>query len=76
MFSGPGSHLHKTPSLDQPDLGGVAGGLGLEEAFTPELREKMTKLEKENEILKRRLDSSMAETESPLGTVLASVQCY
>ena len=33
------------------------------EAFTPELREKMARLEKENEILHRRLESDM---EAPL----------
>ena len=54
-------------SFDQPDLGSGVGGLGLEEAFTPELREKMARLEKENEIMRRRLDSSITETESPLG---------
>ena len=42
---------------------------GLNEAYTPELREKMARLEKENEILKRRVDSGVAESvsESPLG---------
>ncbi len=49
---------------DEPDLGGVAGGLGLQEAFTPEMRERMVTLNKENEILKKRLET---ETESPLG---------
>ena len=45
-------------SFEQPDLGHGVSGLGLEEAFTPELREKMARLEKENEIMRRRLDSS------------------
>lgn len=65
MFSEP---AQEQTTLDQPDLGGgvsVGGGLGLNEAFTPELREKMVKLEKENEILKRRLENSGAD--SPLG---------
>ena len=63
MFSEPPLR-HQTPSLDQPDLGDVGG---LHEAFTPELREKMVKLEKENEILRRRLESGSTEVESPLG---------
>ena len=37
-------------SLDLPDLGSA-----LHEVFTPEMREKMVRLEKENEILRRRL---------------------
>ena len=37
-------------SLDNPDFGS-----SLNEAFTPEMREKMVRLEKENEILRRRL---------------------
>ena len=37
-------------SLDNPDLGS-----SLNEVFTPEMREKMVRLEKENEILRRRL---------------------
>ena len=37
-------------SLDNPDLGST-----LNEVFTPEMREKMVRLEKENEILRRRL---------------------
>ena len=49
-----------SPSLDQPDIG---GSFGLMEAFTPELRERMARLEKENEILHRRLESDM---EAPL----------
>ena len=64
MFSQSSRSLEQTSLLDQPDYGGVAGGLGLQEAFTPEMREKMVKLNKENEILKRRLET---ETESPLG---------
>ena len=39
-------------SLDHADLGSA-----LNEAFTPEMREKMVRLEKENEILRRRLES-------------------
>ena len=46
----------ESSSLDQPDI-------GLMEAYTPELREQMLRLEKENEILKRRLDSGV---ESPI----------
>ena len=37
-------------SLDNPDF-----GPSLNEVFTPEMREQMVRLEKENEILKRRL---------------------
>ena len=57
-------------SFDQPDLGGGVSGLGLEEAFTPELKEKMVRLEKENEIMRRRLDSHLTESVEPvlLGT--------
>ena len=47
-------------SIDQPDLAFV-------EAFTPELKEKMAKLEKENEILLRRL-----EVENPFNTTARS----
>lgn len=43
-------------AIDQPDLAFV-------EAYTPELKEKMAKLEKENEILLRRL-----EVENPFNT--------
>ena len=64
------SHSHQdpapvppSPSLDHPDLGG--GGLGWAEAFTPELREKMVRLEKENEILKQRLERDV-DSESPI----------
>ena len=52
-------------SFDQPDIGGGVGGLGLEEAFTPELKEKMVRLEKENEIMRRRLDSNLSEAVEP-----------
>ncbi len=45
-------------SFSEPDLGGVSGGVGLVEAYTPELREKMVRLEKENQILRRRLENS------------------
>ncbi len=65
MFSEPSQE--RVPLLDQPDFGGVAGGLGLQEAFTPELKEKMVKLEKENEILKRRLESGATESALVLG---------
>ena len=37
-------------SLDNPDLGSA-----LNEVFTPEMRERMVRLEKENQILRRRL---------------------
>ena len=48
-----------TPSSeDQPDF-----GYTLNEAFTPELREKMAKLEKENDIIKRRLESRSSVSE-------------
>ena len=40
-------------SLDHPDI-----GASLNEVFTPEMREKMVRLEKENEILQRRLAES------------------
>lgn len=55
-------HLSPGPSavMDHPDLGFV-------EAFTPELKEKMAKLEKENEILLRRL-----EVGNPLNTAARS----
>lgn len=72
MFpSGPGRRqrapFEASSSFDQQDLGGGVGGLGLEEAFTPELKEKMIRLEKENEIMRRRLDSSLSESvETPL----------
>ena len=67
MLSFQSSHaVPPSPSLDQPD----AGSFGLLEAFTPELREKMARLEKENEILHRRLET---EAESPLpGTTSSS----
>lgn len=47
-------------SLDYPDLGAA-----LNEVFTPEMKERMIRLEKENEILKRRLEEGNEE-ESPL----------
>ena len=67
---GSGSH-HRAPfetstSFDQPDLGGGVSGLGLEEAYTPELREKMARLEKENEIMRRRLETSTSDAASPV----------
>ena len=68
MFSAPSKSKHGIEpmgSFSEPDLGGVAGGVGLVEAYTPELREKMVKLEKENQILRRRLDSS--DTSYPSG---------
>ena len=46
-------------TLDHPDL-----GVAFNEVFTPEMREKMVRLEKENEILRRRVaesDSSSQE---------------
>ena len=43
-----------TDSFSEPDL----GGLGLVEAYTPERRENMVRLEKENEILRKRLESA------------------
>ena len=43
-------------SLDNPDLGS-----SLNEVFTPEMREKMVRLEKENEILRRRLAEGAVE---------------
>ena len=57
-------------SFDHPDFEGGAGGLGLEEAFTPEKREKMARLEKENEIMRRRLETNLTESVEPslLGT--------
>lgn len=69
MFS-EASVKHETPSsVDHPDFGDVGG---LQEVFTPELKEKMVKLEKENQILRRRLESSSPDTESPLGVSTAS----
>ncbi len=46
--------------LDSPDAGGHS--LGLLEAFTPELREKMVRLEKENQILLRRIEREVEAT--------------
>ena len=48
-------------SIDQPDFGGeslegVSGGVV--EAFTPELREKMVRMEKEVQILRRRVETA------------------
>ena len=74
MFSSHSHHAHHppldspsdvpaSPSVDHPDLGG--GGLGWAEVFTPELRAKIVRLEKENEILKRRLETE-DDTESPI----------
>ena len=74
MFASHSHHAHHppqdtpdgvppSPSLDHPDLGG--GGLGWAEAYTPELREKMVRLEKENEILKCRLERE-DDVESPI----------
>jgi len=57
------SDVPASPSVDHPDLGG--GGLGWAEVFTPELRAKIVRLEKENEILKRRLERE-DDTESPI----------
>lgn len=42
---------------NEPDLG-LGGGEGLVEAFTPTLREKMVRLEKENQILRRRVETA------------------
>ena len=57
--------FESSSSFDQSDLGGGVGGLGLEEAFTPELKEKMVRLEKENEIMRRRLDGNLSESVEP-----------
>ena len=56
---------HKEPQspVDTPDIGGH--GLGLMEAFTPELREKMVRLEKENQIMRKRLETE-AEAVAPV----------
>ncbi len=66
---GPGGRqrapFETSSSFDQPELGGGVGGLGLEEAYTPELKEKMIRLEKENEIMRRRLDSNLSESVEP-----------
>lgn len=47
-------------SIEQTDL-------GLAQAYTPELREKMVRLKKQNEILTRRLDSVSSESPLSLG---------
>ena len=44
-------------SYSEPDLGDIGGVCGLTEAYTPELREKMVRLDKENQILRKRLES-------------------
>ena len=53
--------MESPTSFSEPD-GGAAGGVGgmggLVEAFTPEMREKMVKLEKQNQILQRRVDAA------------------
>lgn len=65
MFSGAGGRApgETSSSFNEPDLG--LGGVI--EAFTPEMREKVVKLEKENQILRRRLDSANAAESAPAG---------
>lgn len=65
MFSGStssssssGSRFKPLGGSDAPDIGGVVGVGGLTEAYTPEMREKMVRLEKENQILRRRVESA------------------
>lgn len=69
MFSG--SLIKSRPSgspASSPDLGpgggGGGGGVGgLMEAFTPDMREKMVRLEKENQILRRRVETAESATQ-------------
>lgn len=42
--------------MEEPDHGIL--GSGLVEAFTPEMREKMVRLEKENQLLWRRVETA------------------
>ncbi len=57
----------QTPTgLDSPDMGGH--GIGLLEAFTPELREKMARLDKENQILRKRLERDVETMPSVPGS--------
>lgn len=60
MFSSStsGGSRFKPLGSDEPDIGGVVSVGGLTEAFTPEMREKMVRLEKENQILRRRVESA------------------
>ena len=60
MFAAP--KPRRVGSFSEPDVGGTLG-TGLEEAYTPELREKMVRLEKANQILRRRLDSTESHNE-------------
>lgn len=71
MFSGSKGGFGGSPTaFDSPDAGvGVAGGVL--EAFTPEMREKMVKLEKENQILHRRVDAAES---APQGGVSGVVE--
>ena len=52
------SLLRENRPFNEPDVGEEEGVGGVVEAFTPELREKMVRLEKENQILRKRLDSA------------------
>ena len=56
-------------SLDQTDLGVV-----LNEVLTPEMRENMVRLEKENEILRRRLAESDTVVEEERGSAVVADQ--
>ena len=59
---------------DETDVGGVVGVGGLTEAFTPEMREKMVRLEKENQILRRRVESAESAPQDA-GIVLLERGC-
>ena len=64
MFSSATKPLESpTTSFNEPDMGGA--GVGVVEAFTPEMREKMVRMEKEIQILRRRVET--AESASPEG---------
>lgn len=59
MFSSAKPIEHSAP-FSEPDFGGevVGGAGGVVEAFTPELREKMMRMEKEIQILRRRVEAA------------------
>lgn len=58
MFS-PSVHSQPVDGFNEPDLG---GGRGLVEAFTPEMKEKMMRLEKQNQILRKRVENAESAT--------------
>lgn len=80
MFSGSkGRPMESPTSFSEPDGGsgggggGVGGMGGLMEAFTPEMREKMVKLEKENQILQRRVDAAESASQEAVVSVEGGV---